>query len=57
MVAAGALGVTLLPASVRSQLPALKVAIDLNAVPPLGIEGVKSGDKARDRDGVKAWAR
>ena len=36
---------------------ALKVAIDLNAVPPLGIEGVKSGDKARDRDGVKAWAR
>ena len=33
----------------------MKVAIDLNAVPPLGIEGVKSGDKNTDRGGVRAW--
>jgi methylenetetrahydrofolate/methylenetetrahydromethanopterin dehydrogenase (NADP+) len=55
VVAAGTSGVTLLPASLRAQLPALKVAIDLNAVPPFGIEGVKSGDKGTARDGLFAW--
>lgn len=55
VVAAGASGVTLLPASIRQGLKSLKVAIDLNAVPPLGIEGVKSTDKSTDRDGLKAW--
>ncbi len=30
----------------------MKVAIDLNAVPPLGIEGVEVGDKGKERDGV-----
>jgi len=33
----------------------LKVAIDLNAVPPLGIEGVAATDKGVDRGGVRAW--
>ncbi|MFO0952769.1 MAG: NAD(P)-dependent methylenetetrahydromethanopterin dehydrogenase [Isosphaeraceae bacterium] len=55
VVAAGAAGVTLLPLSVRKALPALKVVIDLNAVPPLGVEGIKSHDKGADRDGVSAW--
>ncbi|GAC1464344.1 MAG: NADP-dependent methylenetetrahydromethanopterin/ methylenetetrahydrofolate dehydrogenase [Isosphaeraceae bacterium] len=55
VVAAGTSGVTLLPEDVRKQLPGLKVAIDLNAVPPLGIEGVKSADKDSDRDGVRVW--
>jgi len=55
VVAAGASGVTLLPRSLRDGLPGLKVAIDLNAVPPLGIEGVKSGDKGEERDGVRVW--
>jgi len=55
VVAAGAAGVTLLPDSVRQKLPDLKVAIDLNAVPPLGIEGVKSGDKGVERNGLKVW--
>jgi hypothetical protein len=27
------------------------VAIDLNAVPPFGIGGVKAADKAKDREG------
>jgi hypothetical protein len=30
----------------------MHVAIDLNAVPPLGIEGVEVGDKGTERDGV-----
>jgi len=30
----------------------LRVAIDLNAVPPLGIEGVEVTDKGVERDGV-----
>lgn len=55
VIAAGATGVTLLPESVRSSLPDLKVAIDLNAVPPLGIEGVSTIDKGIDRGGVRAW--
>jgi hypothetical protein len=55
VIAAGAAGVTLLPESVRGQLSELKVAIDLNAVPPAGIEGVKPGDKNAERGGVRAW--
>jgi hypothetical protein len=55
VVAAGAAKALLLPASVRRSLGALKVAIDLNAVPPLGIEGVEATDKKTDRDGVLAW--
>jgi hypothetical protein len=55
VVAAGASGVTLLPEAVRRGLPNLKVAIDLNAVPPLGIEGIASTDKNTDRGGVRAW--
>ena len=55
VVAAGAAGVSLLPESVRKQLPDLKVAIDLNAVPPSGIAGVKPTDRDVDRDGVRCW--
>jgi hypothetical protein len=55
VVAAGAAGVTLLPESVRSRLPDLKVAIDLNAVPPAGIAGVQATDKGADRSGLRAW--
>jgi hypothetical protein len=31
------------------------VAIDLNAVPPLGIEGVEVTDRAQPRDGVVCY--
>lgn len=55
VVAAGAAGALLLPQSVRQNLPNLKVAIDLNAVPPLGIEGIAATDKNTDRDGTRAW--
>lgn len=52
VVAAGAAGAVLLPRSARLACSTLKVAIDLNAVPPLGIEGVEVTDKAVQRDGV-----
>lgn len=55
VIAAGAAGVELLSADVRKTLPALQVAIDLNAVPPLGIAGVETMDKAKDRDGVLGY--
>jgi hypothetical protein len=55
VVAAGAAGAVLLPADVRRSCPTLKVAIDLNAVPPLGVEGVEVMDKGVPRDGVVAY--
>src|SRR5262249_27194164 len=53
VVAAGAAGVTLLPKSARTDT--MKLAIDLNAVPPLGIEGIEVTDKAKERDGILAY--
>lgn len=55
LVAAGAPGVELLPAEVRTQARALQVAIDLNAVPPAGLEGIEVIDRATDRQGVKCY--
>jgi hypothetical protein len=55
VISAGPAGVQLLPASQWQALPHLKAAIDLNAVPPLGIEGVEASDKGKDRAGVKTW--
>lgn len=52
VVAAGAAGALLLPRKYRAGLKTLKVLIDLNGVPPAGIEGVELNDKAADRDGV-----
>jgi hypothetical protein len=52
VIAAGAAGAVLLPRSARAACPGLRVAIDLNAVPPLGIEGVEVTDKGTERDGI-----
>ena len=52
VIAAGAAGVRLLPAAVRRQNSELRVAIDLNAVPPAGIEGVEPTDSAVQHDGA-----
>jgi len=51
VIAAGAAGVELLPAASRRAAESLRVAIDLNAVPPAGIEGVEPGDKGREEAG------
>lgn len=55
VIAAGAAGVELLSREVRIAAKELKVAIDLNAVPPVGIAGIEPMDKAADRDGVMAY--
>lgn len=51
VVAAGAAGATLLPRAARSALPPFLALIDLNAVPPLGIEGVEAIDRRKEIDG------
>jgi hypothetical protein len=55
VLAAGAAGVVLLPQAIRTAYHDLRVVIDLNAVPPLGIEGVEATDKAAQRDGALAY--
>lgn len=55
VISAGAAGVTLLSADVRRDASSLQLAIDLNAVPPVGIEGVEPMDKAEQLDGVTAY--
>jgi hypothetical protein len=55
VVAAGAAGAVLLPKKVRDAARDLRVAIDLNAVPPAGIEGVEVGDRGKERDGVLCY--
>ena len=52
IISAGTAGVVLLPRSARVACSSLRVAIDLNAVPPLGIEGVELLDKGAQRDGA-----
>jgi hypothetical protein len=55
VISAGPPGVQLVPAAIWQNQPALKALIDLNAVPPLGIEGVEASDKGKERHGVRAW--
>jgi hypothetical protein len=52
---AGPAGVQLVPAGAWSKLPKLRVAADLNAVPPLGIEGIDVTDAGVDRNGAKVF--
>lgn len=52
MIAAGAAGVALLSEEARRDISTLKVAIDLNAVPPLGLPGIEVTDKAVEKDGA-----
>ncbi len=52
VIAAGAAGIELLAAETREACSSLRVAVDLNAVPPLGIGGVGVTDKAVEHVGV-----
>jgi hypothetical protein len=47
----GKAGVTLVPESVWSNHPTLKVLADVNAVPPLGVEGTESGWADHEKHG------
>ena len=52
VISAGAIGVSLLPESVWKAAEGLRMLVDLNAVPPLGIEGVEVTARAVEQDGV-----
>ena len=49
---AGPAGVMLVPKQAWANRPGLKVVADVNAVPPLGIEGVEAMDDGVTKDGV-----
>ena len=55
VICAGAIGVTLLPEPAWRACSDLRVIVDLNAVPPLGAEGVEVTAKAVDEDGVLCY--
>jgi hypothetical protein len=54
-LAAGAAGVTLLPRHLWAGHASLAVLADVNAVPPLGIEGTEAGDKGAVREGKQVF--
>ncbi|MGD9159952.1 MAG: NADP-dependent methylenetetrahydromethanopterin/methylenetetrahydrofolate dehydrogenase [Desulfobacteraceae bacterium] len=51
VLAAGAAGITMLPESSWKNNPSIKVMADVNAVPPLGIEGIKPHWSAKEKEG------
>jgi hypothetical protein len=51
----GAAGIQMVPRATWTAQKTLKVAVDLNAVPPLGIEGVDVADAGETRDGVVCY--
>jgi hypothetical protein len=51
----GPAGVQMVPRSAWTAAKSLKIAVDLNAVPPLGIEGIDVGDAGEEREGVIAY--
>ncbi|MEE2737364.1 MAG: NAD(P)-dependent methylenetetrahydromethanopterin dehydrogenase [Planctomycetota bacterium] len=55
VVAAGAEGVVMLPEDIRRSASGIRVMIDLNAVPPLGIEGVGATAKGEDLTGITCY--
>ena len=55
VIAAGAAGVELLNEATRQQATSLRVAIDLNAVPPVGIAGIGVMDTAKEDSGAVCY--
>lgn len=55
LIAAGAAGAELLTAAQREAIVGLRVAIDLNAVPPAGLGGIGVTDKSVDRNGTLCY--
>ena len=52
---AGAAGVTFVPRTAWAGHPRLRAMADVNAVPPLGIEGIEASDKGAERDGKRVF--
>ena len=55
VLSSGPAGVQMVPRSAWSGRKELKVIVDLNAVVPLGVEGVELTDEGVERDGVRAF--
>ena len=55
LLSAGGFGVKLVPHDAWAKRPGLRAAADVNAVPPLGIEGIDAIDNGVDRDGIKTY--
>jgi hypothetical protein len=51
----GPAGVQMVPRSAWTSAKSLKIAVDLNAVPPLGIEGIEVNDAGVKRNGVEVF--
>jgi len=52
IISSGAAGIPMISKQELFSSKLLQLAIDLNAVPPSGLEGVDARDKAKDRNGV-----
>ena len=52
VISCGAAGVPFVSLNTLNVIPGLRLVMDLNGVPPLGILGIDPSDKARERDGV-----
>jgi hypothetical protein len=55
LIAAGAAGAQFLSNEQRESIAGLKVAIDLNAVPPVGLAGIEVADKGTERYGAACY--
>jgi len=55
VLAAGPAGITLLPRALWAGQKSLRAIADVNAVPPLGIEGVEVTDNGERREGIAAF--
>jgi methylenetetrahydrofolate/methylenetetrahydromethanopterin dehydrogenase (NADP+) len=52
---AGPAGVQMVPRAAWTSIKTLKIAVDLNAVPPLGIEGIDVNDAGQKREGLPMY--
>jgi hypothetical protein len=55
LLSAGGYGVKLITREAWTGRKGLVAAADVNAVPPLGIDGIEAMDNGVDRDGVKTY--
>jgi hypothetical protein len=55
LLSAGGFGVRLVPREAWARRAGLRAAADVNAVPPLGIEGIEANDDGVEREGVTAF--
>nr|AAY89264.1 NADP-linked methylene tetrahydromethanopterin dehydrogenase [uncultured bacterium BAC10-10] len=55
LLSAGGFGVRLVPREAWARQPELRAVADVNAVPPLGVEGIEAMDDGVEREGVLAF--